>query len=146
MKYLNTKMIQRFTSNLSNLLFDVHLSRYEVEITISDLKSWACTSLPYWYKERETFKKQYVWLASLQKDVKISNVLEHSTLQKMEVVVARLINTTQSDKARVVKKYIKCRRNKYLNSIEEFKKKIAKLVELQQAIRKQKSISDRGRL
>lgn len=142
MKYLNTKMIQRFTSNLSNLLSDVQLSRHDVEITISDLKSCAAPGLPYWYRERETLKKQYVWFSSLQKEVKSSEVFTHSTLQKMEVAVTNLINIAETDVVLERNQHTKCcRGNTSRKTIRHLKQKIVKLVELQQAIRKQKSIS-----
>lgn len=143
MQYMTDKMLQRFISNMATWLTNIQVSRSEVEDEII-----GCKAIPYlqkhltpWYNEREILRKEYLKFAQLQKTVKIG-VLNQSTLQQMEKVVTKMLYSSQQGKNWAYEDYIDNRYDPYYrNRTKEAKKKLARLVELQQAIRKQKSVT-----
>lgn len=143
MKYLTKSLMQRFMSHLSEQLTKIQITRTEVEDEIrfckSDARFWK--HLPFWYGEREIFRNDYIKFSKLQKEVKYY-YLSHSLLQRMEKVVTKLIELAQLDREWAYEDYLQNRYDPfYRNKSKQAKKKLAKLVELQQAIRKQKSLS-----
>lgn len=143
MQYMTDKMLQRFISNMATWLAKIQVSRSIVEDEIrfckSDARFWK--RLPFWYGEREIFRNDYIKLSKLQKEVKYY-YLSHSRLQRMEKVVTKLIELAQLDRGWAYEDYLQNRYDPfYRNRSKQAKKKLAKLVELQQAIRKQKSIT-----
>ena len=143
MKYMTNQMLQRFMSNMATKLTLCQLSRFEVEDEIAfckqDARFWK--HLPFWYKEREILKKKYLALSSLQQEVKY-NYLSHSRLQRMEKAVTGFISFQECECNWAYYDYLENRYDPfYRNKSKQAKQKLKKLVELQQAIRKQKSIT-----
>lgn len=99
--------------------------------------------LPGLYDQRESLSKKIVKVSSIQKEVKASTkhsfYLNRSTMQAMEKQVTKLLAQIAT-----VKRIIKMERNEYevkadyLKGLNAAKNKEARLVELQQAIRKAK--------
>ena len=143
MQYMTNQMMQRFISHMANQLTKIQITRVEVEDEIKFCKSDACfwKHLPFWYGERVIFRNDYIKFSKLQQEVKY-NYLSQSRLQRMEKVVTKLIEFAQLDREWAYEDYLQNRYDPfYRNKSKQAKKKLAKLVELQQAIRKQKSIT-----
>ena len=143
MFYLTNSLMQRFMYHMASQLTKIQITRMEVEDEIKFCKSntlfWK--HLPFLYEDREIFKRDYIKFSELQQEVKY-NYLHHSLLQRMEKVVTKLIQLAQIDKEWAYECYLPNRYDPfYRNKSKQAKKKLAKLVELQQAIRKQKSIT-----
>lgn len=141
MQYMTNKMLQRFISELAKDLNSVNRQmgvwrKYAVAEAIELGKSEDSTR-----KFRDYLADTYAQYSQLQKDVK-SNNLTHSTLQKMEKCVTWWIVDAEGNKQSAYEHYLDNRYDPfYRNKSKQAKKKLAKLVELQQAIRKQKSIT-----
>ena len=151
MKYMTNKMLQRFMSNMSTTLMVLHQSRQDVEAQIEYCKfgDGSKDELPAWYSAREEDRKLWLKMEYIQWTVKSyhrnSIPLWKAILQRMEKVVTEWINDAhfwiehnkdqfKDNRGGVNGKY-------WYNQVQSSKKKLAKLVELQQAIRKQKSIT-----
>lgn len=134
--YLTNALRQRFMSNMSTKLSVMHSEREVIEEDITN-KSFI-ESAYYW---RIVYKKYYVRNSTLQAHVK-RGLIDHRTLQKMEKVVTLWINSQQRGVQYAYEDYLDNRYNPfYRNRSKQAKQKLAKLVELQQAIRKQKRIT-----
>lgn len=143
MFYLANSLMQRFMYHMASQLTKIQITRMEVEDEIKFCKSntlfWK--DLPFLYEEREIFKRDYIKFSELQQEVKY-NYLHHSLLQRMEKAVTKLIQLAQIDKEWAYEDYQLNRYDPfYRNKSKQAKKKLAKLVELQQAIRKQKRVT-----
>lgn len=143
MEYMTNKMLQRFMSNMTTALRNIQADFKEANDNIVYEKSVGSSKeiLASWYVFREMDRKEYIKNSNIQKRVK-SFVLNHALLQQMEKVVIDWITCQQVECEFA---YIDYQHNRYdtfyRNRTKEAKKKLAKLVELQQAIRKQKSIT-----
>ena len=143
MFYLTNSLMQRFMYHMASQLTKIQITRMEVEDEIKFCKSntlfWKY--LPFLYEEREIFKRDYIKFSELQQEVKY-NYLHHSLLQRMEKAVTKLIQLAQIDKEWAYEDYLLNRYDPfYRNRSKQAKQKLAQLVELQQAIRKQKRIA-----
>ena len=97
--------------------------------------------MSYWYNLRQKDKITYVKNSQLQEMCK-RGFISHPTLQRMEKVVTAWIKAAEWQKYYAHQDYLDNRYNTfYRNKTNQAKQRLAKLVELQQAIRKQKSIS-----
>ena len=143
MKYMTNKMMQRFMSHMAANLRNIQAYRKETEEQIlweKDLNAEQKT-MSYWYNFRQKDKIAYVKNSQLQEMCK-RGFVDHSTLQKMEKVVTTWIVQQQAGCEFAYEQYLDNRYDPfYRNKSKQTKKKLAKLVELQQAIRKQKSIT-----
>lgn len=134
--YLTNALRQRFMSNMSTKLSVMHSEREVIEEDITN-KSF----IEYAYYWRIVYKKYYVRNSTLQAHVK-RGFLRHSVLQQMEKVVTLWINLRQTEAWNAYEDYLDNRYDPfYRNRSKQAKQKLAKLVELQQAIRKQKRIT-----
>ena len=143
MEYMTNQMLQRFMSHMASQLTKIQITRKEVEDEIKFCKSDAQfhNHLPFWYGERQIFRNDYVKFSKLQQEVKY-NYLSNPRLQRMEKVVTKLIELAQLDKEWAYEDYLLDRYDPfYRKRSKQAKQKLKKLVELQQAIRKQKSIT-----
>lgn len=138
--YLTNALRQRFMSHMSDVLATIQYYRDITERRII-LAKQAGPSDPYLYICRETDKEFYVRNSTLQAHVK-RGFLRHSMLQQMEKVVTLWINLRQTEAWNAYEDYLDNRYDPfYRNRSKQAKQKLAKLVELQQAIRKQKRIT-----
>lgn len=143
MQYMTNKMLQRFMSHMTETLNYIQICRNEVEEQIQWEKELFATqsTMAYWYRFRQLDKTRYVKNSKLQEHVR-RGFIGHRTLQKMEKVVTTWIIDQQSQANYAYEQYLDNRYDPfYRNKSKQAKKKLAKLVELQQAIRKQKSIT-----
>ena len=143
MEYMTNQMLQRFMSHMASQLTKIQITRKEVEDEIkfckSDARFWE--HLPFWYGERQIFRNDYVKFSKLQQEVKY-NYLSNPRLQRMEKVVTKLIELAQLDKEWAYEDYLLNQYDPfYRKCSKQAKQKLKKLVELQHAIRKQKSIT-----
>ena len=151
MEYMTNKMLQRFMSNMSTTLMILHQSRQDVETQIEYCKfgDGSKDELPLWYRAREEDRKLWLKMEYIQWTVKSyhrnSIPLWKAILQRMEKVVTEWINGVHFWIEHNKKQFKDSRggeNGKYwYNQVQSSKKALAKLVELQQAIRKQKSIT-----
>lgn len=151
MEYMTNRMLQRFTSNMANVLSILNTNRIDNENEILTIKQTQeyLDEIPGWYDLRDFYTKQYIKYSSIQSLVKkvISGKLRMSQgiLQKMEKIVTECIFTAQIDVDFARQDYLENRHDvccgHYSNRHKQAKKKLAKLVELQQAIRKQKQMT-----
>lgn len=138
--YLTNALRQRFMSHMSDVLATIQYYRDITERRII-LAKQAGPSDPYLYICREIDKECYVRNSTLQSDVK-RGFIDHRTLQEMEKVVTLWINLQQDEAQYAYEDYLDNRYDPfYRNRSKQAKQKLAKLVELQQAIRKQKRIT-----
>lgn len=141
MQYMTNQMMQRFMSNMTNTLSLVQLARTDIEAEIEEYKNSGNKFLQYLYLERQMFKETYVKYAAIQEHVKIG-FIGHRTLQKMEKIVTHWLVNQQQECQFAYEDYLENRYDTfYRNRTKQAKKKLAKLVELQQAIRKQKCVT-----
>lgn len=140
--YLTNALRQRFMSNMSTKLSVIHSEREVIEEDIISAKKQGNKSyLEAVYYWRTVDKQAYVRNSALQAHVKRC-FLSHSVLQQMEKVVTLWINLQQSEAQYAYEDYLDNRYDPfYRNRSKQAKQKLAKLVELQQAIRKQKRIT-----
>lgn len=151
MEYMTNQMLQRFTSNMANVLSVLNINRIDNENEIQRIKETQqyLDELPGWYDLRDYYTKQYIKYSSVQSLVKkvISGKIRMTPgiLQKMEKIVTEWIFTAQIDVDFAHQDYLENRHDvcsgHYSNRHKHIKKKLAKLVALQQAIRKQKQIT-----
>lgn len=145
MKYMTEQLMQRFTSNMATMLRAVQGDREMDESQIKYFKEseskYRTEALGQWYTLREFDKKDYIKLSSLQSNIK-RGFLTKPILQKMEKVVTIWLRHQQEEVLFSYENYLDNRYNNlYRNRTKQEKKKLAKLVELQQAIRKEKSVN-----
>lgn len=141
MQYMTNKMLQRFMSHMTTTLSLIQLARQEIEEDIRNGKCEGNNLLLYHYKERKIFREDYLKYSSLQEHIK-RGFVGHSGLQRMEKVVTMWISNQQDICSWTYEDYLENRYDPfYRNKSKQAKKKLEKLVELQQAIRKQKSIT-----
>ena len=141
MEYMTNQMMQRFMSNMTNTLSSVQLARADIEGDIEEYKNNGNKFLQYLYLERQMFKKTYVKYAAIQEHMK-RGFIGHRTLQKMEKIVTHWLVNLQQESQFAYEDYLENRYDTfYRNRTKQAKKKLAKLVELQQAIRKQKRVT-----
>lgn len=151
MKYMTNQMLQRFMSNMSTTLMVLHQSRQDVEAQIEYCKfgDGSKDELPAWYSAREEDRKLWLKMEYIQWTVKSyhrnSIPLLKTILQRMEKVVTEWINDAHFWIEHNKEQFKDSRggeNGKYwYNQVQSSKKKLAKLVELQQAIRKQKRVT-----
>lgn len=143
MKYLTKSLMQRFMSHMTTNLRDIQAWRKETEEQIlweKDLNAGQ-KIMSYWYNFRQKDKIAYVKNSQLQEMCK-RGFIGHPTLQRMEKVVTDWIKSAEWQKYYTHQNYLDNRYDTfYRNKTKQAKQRLAKLVELQQAIRKQKSIS-----
>lgn len=152
MKYMTNKMMQRFMSHMSSQLAYIQEQRERTELEIDfckenyekfkeEIKDWKVT--------REKLRKDWLKYEYYQRVVKTTYRercwLFHRHLQFMERVVTEWIHDSNFWIGHNYENFM-CYRGteegKYwYNQLQTSKRKLAKLVELQQAIRKQKSIT-----
>lgn len=145
MKYLTKSLMQRFMSYMSEQLCFIQETRYDIEEEITYYKGKAVypECQMYLYSQREYEANKYKKASKIQTIVKrvyaCNFCIPDNYLQKMEKVVTAWINDAEWQK------YYAHQDNRYdtfyRNKTKQAKQRLAKLVELQQAIRKQKSIS-----
>ena len=141
MQYMTNQMMQRFMSNMTNTLSSVQLARADIEGDIEEYKNNGNKFLPYLYLERQVLEETYVKYAAIQEHMK-RGFVGHSSLQRMEKVVTYWLCHQQDMCRFAYQDYLANRYDTfYRNRTKQAKKKLAKLVELQQAIRKQKRIT-----
>lgn len=141
--YLTNSLRQRFISKMANVLSIVQQGRQDIEQTIIHLKEdkWQKNLLQECYNFRTEDKEFYIRNSALQAHVK-RGFIDHRTLQEMEKVVTLWINLQQDKAQYAYEDYLDNRYDPfYRNRSKQAKQKLAKLVELQQAIRKQKRIT-----
>ena len=150
MQYMTNQMMQRFMSNMSTQLMYIQTQRNDVEDEISYCKQHEYTSeLPAWYDSRDDLKKTWKKYEHYQWVVKYvfreGRNFKHCDLQFMEKVVTEWIHSSNSWIENDYENFMYYRgtgEGKYwYNQLQTSKRKLAKLVELQQAIRKQKAIT-----
>lgn len=142
MQYMTNQMLQRFMSHMADALAAIQESREYTEENIALAKKEGYKEfLEADYYWRGVYKKCYVRNSALQAHVKRGSI-EHRILQKMEKVVTLWINHQQREEQYAYEGYLDNRYDPfYRNRSKQAKQKLAKLVELQQAIRKQKSVT-----
>ena len=148
MEYMTNQMMQRFMSHMSTMLSAIHENRASIEDEIKFCKESELLKdeLPAWYAARESEKKLWLKMEYIQWQVKTAYSYRlpfpQSDLQQMEKVVTNWLAEAQLDVLFTYYDYLENRYDTfYHNRTEQAKKKLAKLVELQQAIRKQKRIT-----
>ena len=151
MKYMTNQMLQRFMSNMSTMLSATHANRAAIEGEIKFCKESELfkDGLPAWYSAREEDRKLWLKMEYIQWTVKSyhrnSIPLLKTILQRMEKVVTEWINDAHFWIEHNKEQFKDSRggeNGKYwYNQMQSSKKKLAKLVELQQAIRKQKRVT-----
>ena len=148
MEYMTNKMLQRFMSNMSIMLSAIHANRTSIEGEIKFCKESDLfkNELPAWYAARESEKKLWLKMEYIQWQVKTAYSYRlpfpQSDLQQMEKVVTNWLAEAQQNVLFAHYDYLENRYDTfYRNRTKQAKKKLAKLVELQQAIRKQKCIT-----
>lgn len=141
MKYMTNKMLQRFmsymTKDISRIQSEMELERhYAIEEAIKFGASSKATR-----ENRDRLSDIYSHFSSIQTSVKYFPI-KHFVLQQMEKRVTIWIKDQQNVCSLYYEDYLDNRYDPfYRNKSKQAKKKLAKLVELQQAIRKQKSIT-----
>lgn len=147
MKYLTKSLMQRFMSHMSEQLSFIQDAREDAEAEIRYCKAnfnyYDITTL---YKLREKEAEYYKKASHIQTVVKRFYVynfsIPHNYLQKMEKVVTDWLKAVEWQKYYTHQNYLDNRYDTfYRNKTKQAKQRLAKLVELQQAIRKQKSLS-----
>ena len=150
MQYMTNKMLQRFMSNMSTQLMCIQTQRNDIEDEISYCKQYEYTGeLPAWYDSRDDLKKTWKKYEHYQWVVKYvfreGRNFKHCDLQFMEKVVTDWIKDADFWIGHNYDNFMYTRGGEdgkyWYNQVQSSKKKLAKLVELQQAIRKQKSIT-----
>ena len=147
MFYLTNSLIQRFISFNAELIASVQEEYKFNEMEIIDAKNSDYRSeLEFLYLNRLWLSSRYKKLSSLQARVKAVRAgkeqITASLLQQMEKVVTLWINHQQREVQYAYEDYLDNRYDPfYRNRSKQAKQKLAKLVELQQAIRKQKRIT-----
>lgn len=148
MEYMTNQMMQRFMSNMSIMLSAIHANRTNIEGEIKFCKEGELfkDELPAWYAARESEKKLWLKMEYIQWQVKTAYSYRlpfpQSDLQQMEKVVTNWLAEAQQNVLFAHYHYLENRYDTfYRNRTKQAKKKLAKLVELQQAIRKQKRIT-----
>lgn len=142
MEYMTNRMLQRFMSHMTTTLANIQMIREdlkeEIATTERPVSTWTYKTWELWLKnDRET----YIRNSKLQKKVKDREITQ-ATLQQMEKVVTNWIVDKQSCVQWAYEEYLENRYDPfYRNKSKQAKQKLKKLVELQQAIRKQKSIT-----
>lgn len=152
MQYMTNQMMQRFMSHMSSQLMYIQQQRKETELEIDFCKQnyeEFKEEIPQWKASRETLRKDWLKHEYYQHVVKYTyrtrQKLFHRHLQFMEKVVTEWIHDSNFWIEYNYDNFMFCRgteEGKYwYNQLQTSKRKLAKLVELQQAIRKQKSIT-----
>jgi hypothetical protein len=142
MKYMTNQVLQRFMSHMATMLADIHMIREDLKEEIATTERPVST-LTYktWKLWLRNDKETYIKNSKLQKKVKDGEITQ-ATLQQMEKVVTNWIIVKEQDVWYTYEKYLMNRYDPfYRNKSKQAKQKLKKLVELQQAIRKQKSIT-----
>lgn len=142
MKYMTNQMLQRFMSHMTKTLSDIQMIREdlkeEIATTERPVSEYTYRAWKRWLKQD---RENYVRNSKLQKKVKDREITQ-ATLQQMEKVVTNWIVDKQPYVQYAYEEYLENRYDPfYRNKSEQAKQKLKKLVELQQAIRKQKSIT-----
>lgn len=150
MKYITNQMLQRFMAHMSGKIAELHEeSLVQRCYAVFEAKRFG-KSLDSTRRYRDYLSEYLADMSYIQacaKDVyRDGTSLRHSELQRMEKVVTKWILKQQSDCNWNWMDYLENRHDskqvKYFrNQVKQGKQKLAKLVELQQAIRKQKSIT-----
>ena len=150
MKYMTNQMLQRFMAHMSDNIAELH------EQSLAQ-RCYAVFEAKIFGKSLDSTRRYRDYLSACLNDMSYiqtcakgvyryrSNLL-HGELQRMEKVVTKWILKQQSDCNWNWMDYLENRHDseqvKYFrNQVKQGKQKFAKLVELQQAIRKQKSIT-----
>ena len=148
MEYMTNQMMQRFMSNMSIMLSAIHANRTNIEGEIKFCKESDLfkNELPAWYAAREFDKNLLLKMEYIQWQVKTAYSYRlpfpQSDLQQMEKVVTNWLAEAQQECQFAYEDYLENRYDPfYRNRSKQAKQKLAKLVELQQAIRKQKCIT-----
>lgn len=142
MQYMTNQMLQRFMSHMSKTLANIQNRREELKEEISTTERPVSKYIhSVWNRWKKQDRESYIKNSKLQKKVK-DGVLSHATLQQMEKVVTTWLVVEQIDCDFHYIDYLENRYDPfYRNRSKQAKRKLAKLVELQQAIRKQKRIT-----
>lgn len=146
MKYLTKSLMQRFMSHMSEQLSFIQDARVDVEAEIRYGKNFYDYDMATLYKWREKEAEHYKKASKIQMVVKrvyaCNFCIPDKYLQKMEKVVTAWIKAAEWQKYYAHQDYLDNRYDTfYGNKTKQAKQRLAKLVELQQAIRKQKSLS-----
>lgn len=147
MKYLTKSLMQRFMSHMSEQLSFIQDARVDTEAEISYCKAnFKYYDMATLYKWREKEAEHYKKASDIQTVVKrvyaCNFCIPDNYLQKMEKAVTAWINAAEWQKYYAHQDYLDNRYDTfYRNKTKQAKQRLAKLVELQQAIRKQKSLS-----
>lgn len=145
MKYLTKSLMQRFMSHMSEQLSFIQDARVDTEAEISYCKNFYDYDMATLYKWREKEAEHYKKASDIQMAVKRSYAynfsIPHNYLQKMEKVVTDWIKAAEWQKYYAHQDYLDNRYDAfYRNKTKQAKQRLARLVELQQAIRKQKAV------
>ena len=146
MKYLTKPLLQMFIKNMSK---NLHSLQQEIKEIESIVNGWSrgspWRSKTEYYKLLLNYKYAFNRLSVLQKFVKTaikSDYIRPSTLQQMEAVVTQWLISLDWDKLDAERDYKKSLKTEdetlYWNILCKRKLRLAKMVKLQQAIRKQK--------
>lgn len=141
MQYMTNQMMQRFMSNMSQDLVWLQAEMaVEQDCAIAEAIKFGASSETT-RKNRDKLSDLYSHSAKIQTSVK-HYPLKHFVLQQMEKRVTLWIKDQQESCYLYYVAYLENRYDTfYRNRTKQAKKKLAKLVELQQAIRKQKRIT-----
>lgn len=146
MKYLTKSLMQRFMSHMSEQLSFIQDARVDTEAEIRYCKAnFNYYDMATLYKWREKEAEHYKKASDIQMAVKnfyaCNFSIPHNYLQKMEKVVTAWIKAAEWQKYYAHQDYLDNRYDTfYRNKTKQAKQRLAKLVELQQAIRKQKAV------
>lgn len=145
MQYMTNKMLQRFMSHMAD---DLSWLQSEMELErhyaiLEAIKFGASSETTR--QNRDKLSTLHSHFSSIQTSVKYFP-LRHFVLQQMEKHVTIWIKDQQNVCNLYYEEYVDNRHDTFYvksirNRTKQAKKKLAKLVELQQAIRKQKSIT-----
>lgn len=141
MKYMTEQLMQRFMSCMTKELSTIQYNRTVIQYDIVYEAKECGKSSKTLRDHRDLLCGMYIHRSTIQQHVK-RGFIGHQTLQKMEKIVTRWINYSQEDLKYIYEEYLENRYDTfYRNKSKQAKKKLVKLVELQQAIRKQKSVN-----
>lgn len=141
MKYMTNQIMQRFMSQMAKELSIIQYNRAMIQYDIVYEAKECGKSSKTLRDHRDLLRDMYTHRSTIQQRVK-RGFVGHRTLQKMEKVITRWINYSQEDLKYIYEEYLENRYDTfYRNRTKQAKQKLAKLVELQQAIRKQKRIT-----
>lgn len=147
MKYLTKPLLQMFIKNMSKNLHALQQEIKEIESVVKGLSRGSpWHSKTEYYKLLLNYKDAFNRLSLVQKSAKDavkSGSIKPSSLQQMEAIVTQWLVSLDWDKLDAERDYKKSLKTEnetlYWNILCKRKLRLAKMVKLQQAIRKQKS-------